>query len=80
MEIAARENEVNDLKDLLMEKDKTIEKLKAELKSSALEEDTQRILKILDNLLENLPEEIVDRFAKSDDYLLYERVLDYYKI
>jgi DNA repair exonuclease SbcCD ATPase subunit len=80
IEIATRETEVKELKDLLMEKDKEITKLKGDVKESSVEEDTKRILKILDDLLEKLPEEIVDKFAKSEDYLLYEKVLDLYKI
>jgi chromosome segregation ATPase len=80
LEITTRENEVKELKGLLMEKDREIEKLKGSAKDSSLEDDTKRILKILDDLLEKLPEEVVDRFAKSDDYLLYEKVLDLYKI
>jgi hypothetical protein len=80
LEIATREIEVKGLKDLLMEKDKEIEKLKGDVKDTSLEDDTKRILKILDDLLEKLPEEVVDRFAKSEDYLLYEKVLDLYKI
>lgn len=79
-ELDNRRKELEELKTMMMEKDKEIEKLKASVSESAIEEDTRKILKILDDLLEKLPEEIVDRFAKSNDYLLYEKVLDAYKI
>ena len=79
-ELNNRRKELEELKTLIMEKDKEIEKLKASVSESAIEEDTRKILQILDDLLEKLPEEIVDKFAKSNDYLLYEKVLDTYKI
>jgi hypothetical protein len=79
-ELDNRRKELEELKTMIMEKDKEIEKLKANVSESAIEEDTRKILQILDDLLEKLPEEIVDKFAKSNDYLLYEKVLDAYKI
>jgi hypothetical protein len=79
-ELNNRKKELDELKTMISEKDKEIEILKASAAESAVEEDTRKILKILDDLLEKLPEEIVDKFAKSNDYLLYEKVLDAYKI
>jgi hypothetical protein len=79
-ELVERQKELEGLKSSLIEKDNEIEKLKSAASESLINEDTRNILKILDDLLEKLPEEIVDKFAKSDDYLLYEKVLDAYKI
>ena len=56
----------------------TDEKLKA-----AQDEDEKQIikvLKILDTLLEKLPEAEIDKFAESDDFTLYDQILERYKI
>ena len=73
----------NDLKrsnSVIIEKDREIEKLKGSEPESTLDEDTRKLLKILDDLLERLPEDVVDKFARSDDYLLYEKVLEKFKL
>ena len=44
------------------------------------EGDLKRLLAALDQLLGKLPEDAIQRFTQSDDYKLYERVLDRYKI
>jgi FtsZ-binding cell division protein ZapB len=36
----------------------------------------KKVLKVLDDLLENLPDEIVEKFAKSNDYKEYEELMD----
>jgi DNA repair exonuclease SbcCD ATPase subunit len=79
-ELHAREKELGELKGTVQEKDKEIEKLTSASSENSIDEDTRKLLKVLDDLLEKLPEEIVDKFAKSDDYLLYEKILDFYKI
>lgn len=40
------------------------------------EDEVRRLLKVLDGLLGQLPSEAVDSFSKSDEFKLYERVLD----
>jgi len=45
-----------------------------------LNEDIKKILAITDNLLEKLPEEVIDKFAQSEDFELYEKVMSKYKI
>jgi len=45
-----------------------------------LDEDIKKILLITDNLLGNLPEEIIDEFVKSEDFALYEKIINKYKI
>jgi hypothetical protein len=72
--------QLEDLKTQIVEKDKEIESLKEDGTEFNVDEETRKILKILDDLLEKLPDEVVDEFAKSDDYLLYEKVLEKYKL
>lgn len=71
---------LQELSTIIIEKDKEIEKLKGSGSGFTVDEETRRMLKILDDLLEKLPEEIVDKFARSEDYLLYEKVLEKYKL
>lgn len=44
------------------------------------EDEVRTLLKVLDGLLGQLPTEVVERFSKSDEFKLYERVLDRLKI
>jgi hypothetical protein len=44
------------------------------------EEEVRTLLKALDGLLGQLPPEAVERFSKTDEFKLYERVLDRLKI
>jgi DNA repair exonuclease SbcCD ATPase subunit len=44
------------------------------------EEEVRALLKVLDGLLGQLPPDAVDRFSKTDEFKLYERVLDRLKI
>ncbi|MCK4811245.1 MAG: hypothetical protein KAS74_03130, partial [Methanosarcinales archaeon] len=43
-------------------------------------QDTKKLLTVLDELLEHLPPDLIDKFANSDDYSLYEKVLDGYGV
>ena len=43
------------------------------------DEDVEKLIPIIDNLLENLPEEVIEDFANSDDFGLYEKVVSKYK-
>ncbi len=45
-----------------------------------VEEDLRRLLRVLDQMLGQLPEEAIDRFSKSADFPIYERMLDRFKI
>ena len=51
-----------------------------EKEDSILDEDIKKILLMTDNLLGNLPEEVIDEFVKSKDFALYEKVINKYKI
>ncbi|MCX6667759.1 MAG: hypothetical protein NTV74_05940 [Euryarchaeota archaeon] len=45
-----------------------------------LDEDIRQVLRITDNLLEKLPNEVIDEFVQSEDFTLYEKVISKYKI
>jgi len=47
---------------------------------TVLDEDVAKVLKITDELLGNLSEEQISKFAQSKDFELYERVLNKYNI
>ncbi|KYK24249.1 hypothetical protein AYK24_06335 [Thermoplasmatales archaeon SG8-52-4] len=44
-----------------------------------LDDDVEKLLPIIDQLLEKLPDEVVDEFAQSDNFALYEKVINKYK-
>lgn len=48
--------------------------------ASVVDEDLRKLLKVLDQMLGQLPEDAIERFSKSDDFTLYERILDKFKI
>jgi DNA repair exonuclease SbcCD ATPase subunit len=48
--------------------------------ATVVDEDMKRLLKVLDQLLGQLPEEAVERFSKSEEFSIYERVLDRLKL
>lgn len=43
-------------------------------------EELQWIFSVMDNLLEDLPEEKVEEFAQSENFELYKRVLDTFDV
>ncbi|MDH7517302.1 MAG: hypothetical protein QHH19_03050 [Candidatus Thermoplasmatota archaeon] len=45
-----------------------------------LDDDVRKVLIITDNLLEKLPDDVIDDFVKSKDFELYEKVISKYKI
>jgi DNA repair exonuclease SbcCD ATPase subunit/RNA polymerase subunit RPABC4/transcription elongation factor Spt4 len=63
--------------DLIVEKVEIQEKMS---EASVVDEDLKRLLKVLDQMLGQLPEALIDKFSKSDEFALYERVLDKFKI
>jgi KaiC/GvpD/RAD55 family RecA-like ATPase len=92
-ELAKREREVEkdrlDFKHRLDEFNKEIarrakqrdrlETLERAAKAHASESaDLARVLKKLDDILEHLPEDMVEEFARSEEFKLYERILDKY--
>jgi len=57
----------------------TVGKKEMEKEDFILDEDIKKILLMTDNLLGNLPEEVIDEFVKSKDFALYEKVINKYK-
>ncbi len=45
-----------------------------------LDDEIRKMLSITDELLGKLPEEVIDEFAQSEDFKLYEKVMSKYKI
>ncbi len=41
-------------------------------------EELAKILAVMDDMLEKLPEDVIEQFAKSDDFKLYEKIMDLY--
>ena len=48
--------------------------------ASIMDEDMKKLLKVLDQMLGQLPDEAIERFSKSDEFAVYERILDRFKI
>ena len=44
-----------------------------------VDDDVIKVLLMTDDLLGNLPEDVIDKFAKSEDFKLYEKVISKYK-
>jgi chromosome segregation ATPase len=49
-----------------------------EAKLGAVDEELKKVLKAVDELLGNLPDDVVDTFAKSEEFKLYNKVMDRY--
>ena len=45
-------------------------------KEQSMEEEVRRLLKIMDSLLEKLPEHEVEKFSQSEDFQLYKKVIE----
>jgi KaiC/GvpD/RAD55 family RecA-like ATPase len=41
-------------------------------------EEMARLLKVMDGILENLPQDVINSFARSEDFKLYEKILKIY--
>ncbi len=48
--------------------------------ATMVDDDLRKLLKVLDQMLGQLPEDAIERFSKSDEFTLYERILDKFKI
>jgi hypothetical protein len=51
-----------------------------ETEQTFLDEDIKKLLIITDDLLAKLPEEVIDEFANSEDFKLYSKVFNKYKL
>jgi dipeptide/tripeptide permease len=62
-------------------KDKTpLQQEQKKVEVPVVDEDIKKVLKITDELLGNLPDDVINKFAKSQEFELYERVLNKYKV
>lgn len=57
-----------------------LDKKEVEEENPILDEDIRKVLTITDNLLENLPDEVIDKFVQSKDFELYEKIINKYRI
>jgi len=62
----------------ILEEKAGLEREREELKK--LDEETRKVLKIMDDLLEKLPDKEIRKFAESEDFKLYEKVLSKYNL
>ncbi len=69
---------IEDQKKIIKYKDKTNENDHQinQREESFFDEDVKKVLLITDNLLEKLPEDVINEFIKSKDFELYERVIN----
>ncbi|MCX8173074.1 MAG: hypothetical protein N3F63_00475 [Thermoplasmata archaeon] len=74
------EEEIEKLKSQLTELTKENERLRQTGVSAEETEELRLLLKTLDDLLGELPDDKIEEFAKSDKFKLYEKVLDKYKV
>ena len=56
-----------------------LDKKKAVKEKTFFDEDVEKIIPVIDTLLEKLPDDVIDEFAESDDFVLYEKVVKKYK-
>jgi len=73
LEIESRLRELEEQNRRLDEQNRRIHAEKDEMKN--LLRDIGKLFNVLDDLLGKLPEEVIDKFAKSDDFSLYETIL-----
>ena len=73
------ENMENEFKNRLEMLQFKISHMEEERKTmSSNREELARTLKMLDDLLEELPENTIEEFARSDKFKLYNKVMDEY--
>ena len=64
---------VKELDELILSKKKTAKE------KTFLDDDVEKIIPVIDTLLEKLPDDVIAEFAESDDFALYEKVVKKYK-
>jgi hypothetical protein len=62
------------------EHNKTNQKPEPNETSSTIDDDIIQLLKITDDLLGKLPDEVIEEFSQSEDFALYEKVMKKYEI
>jgi len=74
------EEEIEKLRARIDELTAENEKLKASGMAQEEREELRKMLKTLDDLLGDLPDEKISEFAKSEMFKLYEKIMDRYKV
>jgi hypothetical protein len=54
--------------------------VKALLEERPVDPEVKEVLKVVDELLGKLPEDVIEKFSKTSDYELYCMVLDRYGV
>ncbi len=78
-----KEKELQQLKKIEAEKTitaSTEEEHEKKSEPTLLDDDVKKLLVITNNLLGELPDEVIDKFVESEDFELYSKVLQKYKI
>jgi chromosome segregation ATPase len=79
-EIEINKKILYELQMIIMEKQREIDSAQDKRYSIEQDPDTKRILWVLDELLGSLPKDLIEKFAESDDFGLYEEVLRKYNV
>jgi hypothetical protein len=80
-EIKIREGRIKELEEGLERARGEVEHLSKEMETfNTAQEDIKRCLKVLDELLGKLPEDIISEFASSESFDLYEKVMKHMKL
>ena len=79
-EIEINKKILYELQRIILEKQREIDDTKNKNVGINQDPDTRRILWVLDELLGSLPKDLVEKFAQSDDFQLYEEVLRRYNV
>jgi len=79
-EIEVNKKILYELQKIIIEKQQEIDDMKTDYIGIDDELDTKRILWVLDELLGSLPKDLIEKFAESDDFQLYEAVLRKYNV
>ncbi len=74
-----KEQPVEEVEEKPLEIDELIKEKATTDQKPVLDDDVEKLLPILDELLENLPEDVIDEFAHSDKFTLYEKVMRKYQ-
>jgi len=64
-------------KDAIQEPEKSVKPISPNTSSSqALDEETKKVLRMADDLLEKLPEEVINSFVSSEDFKVYQKIVN----
>lgn len=79
-EIEVNKKILYELQKIILEKQHQIDEMKNNYMGFEEDKDTKRILWVLDELLGSLPKDLIEKFAQSEDFRLYEEVLRKYNV